>query len=104
MSQALTHTLKLRIPLESSKQTNILIQSMIPDPVLNPGQFSVEYTAVTEHADKASFDNTQSTHAVDITFRSIDERIMRVGVNNTIEALKSIIETFDEFDHGLGDM
>ncbi|KAL6947501.1 hypothetical protein ACO0RG_000075 [Hanseniaspora osmophila] len=93
MSQDLQHTLKLSIPLESSKQTDILIQSMSPDPVLNPGQFSVEYTTVNS--------KNNNTYGVDITFKSIDERVMRVGVNNTIEALKSIIETFDEFDNNL---
>ena len=29
-------------------------------------------------------------------FQSIDERILRVGVNSVIESIKTIIETMDE--------
>ncbi|CCF59428.1 hypothetical protein KAFR_0H00190 [Kazachstania africana CBS 2517] len=78
----LDHTLKLEIPFEDAKQANIAVDVLKPDPILRPQDFQVSYKAR---------DNVFVAE-----FESIDDRVLRVGVSNVIDSLKTIIETMDE--------
>ncbi|KAH3898959.1 related to Polarized growth chromatin-associated controller 1 [Saccharomycodes ludwigii] len=74
----------LKIPFQNAKQAHIAKQVLEPDPVLNPNDFHMDYII-----------GTPSSTLV-IIFHSVDDRLLRVGVNNCIESIKTIIETFDE--------
>ncbi|SMN22304.1 similar to Saccharomyces cerevisiae YKR095W-A PCC1 Component of the EKC/KEOPS protein complex with Kae1p, Gon7p, Bud32p, and Cgi121p [Maudiozyma saulgeensis] len=79
---SLSHTLTLNVPFENSNQANIAMKVLQPDPILKPQDFEVTYT--TEGNDLVA------------SFASIDDRVLRVGVSNVIDSIKTIIETMDE--------
>lgn len=53
-----------------------------PDPILKPQDFEVTYTT--------------TGNSLVASFASIDDRVLRVGVSNVIDSIKTIIETMDE--------
>ncbi|CCE63117.1 hypothetical protein TPHA_0E00200 [Tetrapisispora phaffii CBS 4417] len=73
---------KLNIPFETSKQASIAAQVLKPDPQLRPEEFKVDYSS-------------QGSDLV-VNFQSVDDRVLRVGVSNVIDSIKTIIETIDE--------
>ena len=74
----------LEIPFTTSRQAQIAAKVLVPDPILKPQDFQVEYL---------SQDNILAVH-----FRGIDDRVLRVGVSSVIDSIKTIIETIDELD------
>ncbi|CAR65216.1 chromatin DNA-binding EKC/KEOPS complex subunit PCC1 [Kluyveromyces lactis] len=76
------HSLHLEIPFESIKQADVARKVLLPDPIMKPEDFQVTYS-------------TQDTKLI-CDFESVDERILRVGVNSVIESIKTIVETIDE--------
>lgn len=73
---------ELEIPFEDSKQAGIAQRVLSPDPILRPQDFQVEYST--------------RGNILKIQFKSIDDRVLRVGVSNVIDSLKTIIEAIDE--------
>lgn len=59
------------------------MKALQPDPILKPEDFQVEYSA--------------ADYKLCVSFKSIDDRVLRVGVSSVIESVKTIIETMDEF-------
>lgn len=93
MSLSIHHPLKtntntfcrsLNIPFESNKQASIAEKTLSPDPILKPGQSQITYSV---------HDST-----LHINVQAIDDRVVRVTVNNLLENLKTVIECFEEFD------
>ncbi|XDT03931.1 Transcription factor Pcc1 [Nakaseomyces glabratus] len=80
----LSHTLDLHVPFETARDALIAQRVLQPDPILRPEDFQVEYEA------KAT--------VLDIHFKAIDDRVLRVGVSSVIDSIKSIVETIDELD------
>ncbi|KAG0677675.1 EKC/KEOPS complex subunit [Kluyveromyces marxianus] len=76
------HSLRLEVPFENSRQADVARKVLLPDPIMKPEDFHVRYSA-------------QDSKLV-CEFESVDERILRVGVNSVIESIKTIIETMDE--------
>lgn len=60
------------------------MNSLLPDPVLKSSEMKIDY--VVEGKD------------LKISFKSVSNRVLRVGVNSTIESLKTVVECFEEFD------
>lgn len=73
----------LEVPFEDSTQAEIAVKVLEPDPILRPEDFEVDYSSKDRN--------------LCISFKSIDDRVLRVGVSSVIESIKSIIETIDEF-------
>ncbi|CAI4046823.1 hypothetical protein SUVZ_11G3050 [Saccharomyces uvarum] len=78
----LDHTLELKIPFETEKQASIATRVLSPDPILKPQDFQADYSS--------------ENNVVLAQFRSIDDRVLRVGVSSVIDSIKTIIETMDE--------
>lgn len=76
------HHRKLEIPFQTAAQANIAKQVLLPDPILKPQDFQVDYTA--------------TDNVLVVGFQSIDDRVLRVGVSSVIDSIKTIIETIDE--------
>ncbi len=74
----------LHVPFETARDALIAQRVLQPDPILRPEDFQVEYEA------KAT--------VLDIHFKAIDDRVLRVGVSSVIDSIKSIVETIDELD------
>lgn len=82
ITMSLDHSLKLEIPFQTAAQANIAKQVLLPDPILKPQDFQVDYTA--------------TDNVLVVGFQSIDDRVLRVGVSSVIDSIKTIIETIDE--------
>ncbi|QLL34843.1 hypothetical protein HG536_0H02180 [Torulaspora globosa] len=80
----LDHSLKLEIPFENARQATIAKEVLKPDPILKPQDFQVHYTT--------------AKNVLLVSFQSIDDRVLRVGVSSVIDSIKTIIETIDELD------
>lgn len=80
---SLDHHLYLEIPFETPFQADVAVKALQPDPILRPEDFEVDYSA--------------TDYKLCVSFRSIDDRVLRVGVSSVIESIKTIIETIDEF-------
>lgn len=55
---------------------------LLPDPIMKPEDFQVSYS-------------TEDFKLI-CDFESVDERLLRVGVNSVIESIKTIVESIDE--------
>ncbi|EDO17881.1 hypothetical protein Kpol_1043p72, partial [Vanderwaltozyma polyspora DSM 70294] len=76
------HTLDFEIPFETARQAEIAVQVLKPDPILKPQDFQVSYSS--------------NDNLLIMKFKSIDDRVLRVGVSSVIDSVKTIIETMDE--------
>ncbi|AWU74745.1 uncharacterized protein C5L36_0B00120 [Pichia kudriavzevii] len=76
-------SVQVNIPFGSIEQARIARDALRPDPVLKSDQSSLEY----------SVQDSQ----LNISVRGVDDRIVRVSVNNVLENLKTIIECFEVF-------
>ncbi|CAI4045418.1 hypothetical protein SKDZ_11G2990 [Saccharomyces kudriavzevii ZP591] len=79
---SLDHTLELQIPFETERQASIATKVLSPDPILKPQDFQVDYSS--------------EKNIMLVRFRSIDDRVLRVGVSSVIDSIKTIVETIDE--------
>ncbi|AJS32714.1 Pcc1p [Saccharomyces cerevisiae YJM326] len=79
--KSLDHTLELKIPFETERQATIATKVLSPDPILKPQDFQVDYSS--EKNDML------------VQFRSIDDRVLRVGVSSIIDSIKTIVEAMD---------
>ncbi|TID15836.1 hypothetical protein CANINC_004366 [Pichia inconspicua] len=77
-------SLCLNIPFDTYKQASIAEKTLSPDPILKQGQSQIDY----------SINDT----TLNINVQAIDDRVVRVTVNNLLENLKTVIECFEEFD------
>ena len=64
------------------EQANIAKKVLEPEPILRPDDLQVEYFTM---------DN-----CLIIDFKSIDDRVLRVGISSIIDSLKTILEAMDE--------
>lgn len=83
-TKILTCHSQLNIPFQCAKYAIIAQKSLFPDPVLKAGQSKIEY----------SITNDSILH---IKVFGIDDRIVRVTVNNLLESLKTVVECFEQF-------
>ncbi|KAM9916959.1 hypothetical protein OXX59_009665 [Metschnikowia pulcherrima] len=81
---SLDHIVTLRIPFENARQAQIARNAIAVDPVLKKDEISVDFTA-----------NNDTLVA---RFAGVSDRVIRVAVSNSIDNIKTIIETIDEFD------
>ncbi|GAV52703.1 hypothetical protein ZYGR_0AG06940 [Zygosaccharomyces rouxii] len=81
----LDHNLNLTIPFPNERYSEIAVKVLKPDPILKPEDFQVEYK--------------NRGNSLEIEFKSVDDRVLRVGVSSVIDSVKTIIETIDELDH-----
>ncbi|OBA21260.1 transcription factor Pcc1 [Metschnikowia bicuspidata var. bicuspidata NRRL YB-4993] len=81
---SLDHIVTLNIPFETAKQAQIARDTIAVDPVLKKDEISVDY--ITEGATLVA------------RFAGVSDRVIRVAVSNSIDNIKTIIETIDEFD------
>lgn len=58
------------------------MQVLEPDPILRPEDFQLSYVS--------------NQNVLEVQFRSVDDRVLRVGVSNVIDSIKTIVETIDE--------
>ena len=72
----------LDIPFETEAQASIAMRVLQPDPILRPQDFEVTYS-------------TRGASLV-VSVASVDDRVLRVGVSNIIDSIKTIVETADE--------
>ncbi|CAI4045407.1 chromatin DNA-binding EKC/KEOPS complex subunit PCC1 SKDI_11G3040 [Saccharomyces kudriavzevii IFO 1802] len=79
---SLDYTLELQIPFETEGQASIATKVLSPDPILKPQDFQVDYSS--------------EKNIMLVRFRSIDDRVLRVGVSSVIDSIKTIVETIDE--------
>ncbi|AJS30919.1 CPS_HP_G0146450.mRNA.1.CDS.1 [Saccharomyces cerevisiae] len=79
--KSLDHTLELRIPFETERQATIATKVLSPDPILKPQDFQVDYSS--------------EKNVMLVQFRSIDDRVLRVGVSSIIDSIKTIVEAMD---------
>ncbi|CAI4563301.1 CEQ_1a_G0033710.mRNA.1.CDS.1 [Saccharomyces cerevisiae] len=77
----LDHTLELKIPFETERQATIATKVLSPDPILKPQDFQVDYSS--------------EKNVMLVQFRSIDDRVLRVGVSSIIDSIKTIVEAMD---------
>ncbi|GEQ72641.1 hypothetical protein JCM33374_g6328 [Metschnikowia sp. JCM 33374] len=80
----LDHIVTINIPFETAKQAKIARDTISVDPVLKKDEISVDFS--TEGA------------ALIARFAGVSDRVIRVAVSNSIDNIKTIIETIDEFD------
>ncbi|CDH11181.1 related to Polarized growth chromatin-associated controller 1 [Zygosaccharomyces bailii ISA1307] len=73
---------KLQIPFPDAKDAQVALRVLEPDPVLRPEDFQCSYTNIG--------------NVLEVHFRSVDDRSLRVGVSNVIDSIKTIIEAIDE--------
>ncbi|AHY76329.1 AQG_2a_G0034720.mRNA.1.CDS.1 [Saccharomyces cerevisiae] len=79
--KSLDHTLELKIPFETERQATIATKVLSPDPILKPQDFQVDYSS--------------EKNVMLVQFRSIDDRVLRVGVSSIIDSIKTIVEAMD---------
>ncbi|QLG74093.1 hypothetical protein HG535_0F06050 [Zygotorulaspora mrakii] len=79
---ALEHSLDLQIPFETPQQAQIAVKVLKPDPILRPDDFEVDYVS--------------NGSVLEVKFRSIDDRVLRVGVSSVINSVKTVVEAMDE--------
>ncbi|CAI6635781.1 AAC_HP2_G0034100.mRNA.1.CDS.1 [Saccharomyces cerevisiae] len=79
--KSLDHTLELKIPFETERQATIATKVLSPDPILKPQDFQVDYIS--------------EKNVMLVQFRSIDDRVLRVGVSSIIDSIKTIVEAMD---------
>ncbi|CAI4650801.1 CBM_collapsed_G0036800.mRNA.1.CDS.1 [Saccharomyces cerevisiae] len=79
--KSLDHTLELRIPFETERQATIATKVLSPDPILKPQDFQVDYSS--------------EKNVMLVQFRSIDDRVLRVGVSSIIDSIKTIVEAME---------
>ncbi|EWH17449.1 Pcc1p [Saccharomyces cerevisiae P283] len=79
--KSLDHTLELKIPFETERQATIANKVLSPDPILKPQDFQVDYSS--------------EKNVMLVQFRSIDDRVLRVGVSSIIDSIKTIVEAMD---------
>ena len=72
---------ELRIPFETERQATIATKVLSPDPILKPQDFQVDYSS--------------EKNVMLVQFRSIDDRVLRVGVSSIIDSIKTIVEAMD---------
>ncbi|AMD23011.1 HHR242Wp [Eremothecium sinecaudum] len=77
------YSLRLEIPFETENQASIAVKALSPDPILKPEDFHVRFS--------------HNNNKLLVSFQSVDNRVLRVGVSSVIDSIKTIIETFDEF-------
>lgn len=70
------------MPFETAQQAAIARKVLLPDPILKPQDFQVDYTT--------------ANNVLIVQFQSVDERVLRVGVSSVIDSIKTIIEAIDE--------
>lgn len=80
----LDHQVTLTIPFETERQAETAQKVISVDPVLKQNEISVTFTAQG---------TTLLAH-----FAGVSDRVIRVAISNTIDNLKTIIETMDEFE------
>nr|4WXA_A Chain A, EKC/KEOPS complex subunit PCC1 [Saccharomyces cerevisiae S288C]4WXA_B Chain B, EKC/KEOPS complex subunit PCC1 [Saccharomyces cerevisiae S288C]4WXA_C Chain C, EKC/KEOPS complex subunit PCC1 [Saccharomyces cerevisiae S288C] len=83
--KSLDHTLELKIPFETERQATIATKVLSPDPILKPQDFQVDYSS--------------EKNVMLVQFRSIDDRVLRVGVSSIIDSIKTIVEAMDVLSH-----
>ncbi|CAD6636744.1 XXYS1_4_G0043160.mRNA.1.CDS.1 [Saccharomyces cerevisiae] len=79
--KSLDHTLELKIPFETERQATIATKVLSPDPILKPQDFQVDYSS--------------EKNVMLVQLRSIDDRVLRVGVSSIIDSIKTIVEAMD---------
>lgn len=72
----------LQIPFETPQQAQIAVKVLKPDPILRPDDFEVDYVS--------------NGSVLEVKFRSIDDRVLRVGVSSVINSVKTVVEAMDE--------
>ncbi|KAJ1533213.1 chromatin DNA-binding EKC/KEOPS complex subunit, partial [Saccharomyces cerevisiae] len=72
---------ELKIPFETERQATIATKVLSPDPILKPQDFQVDYSS--------------EKNVMLVQFRSIDDRVLRVGVSSIIDSIKTIVEAMD---------
>ena len=83
MSQ-LPVSLSINIPFLNNNHALIAQKSLSPDPMLKPDTVNVQY-------------KIKNNSILNIVVNGIDDRVIRVTVNNLLENLKTIIECFETF-------
>lgn len=81
---SLDHVVTINIPFENAKQAEIARNTIAVDPVLKKDEISVDFS--TDGATLIA------------RFAGVSDRVIRVAVSNSIDNIKTIIETIDEFD------
>ncbi|CAR26713.1 hypothetical protein ZYGR_0H05360 [Zygosaccharomyces rouxii] len=81
----LDHNLHLTIPFPNDRYSEVAVKVLRPDPILRPEDFQVEYKS--------------KGNLLEIDFKSVDDRVLRVGVSSVIDSVKTIVETIDELDY-----
>lgn len=78
---------EIKIPFQNERFAHIAQRVMSVDPILRPDSFQVEYII-----------DPNDNGTLLAKFSAEDDRCLRVGVNNSIASILTIIESIDELD------
>lgn len=78
---------EIKIPFQNERFAHIAQQVMNVDPILKPDSFQVEYII-----------DPNDSGTLLAKFSAEDDRCLRVGVNNSLASMLTIIESIDELD------
>lgn len=80
----LDHIVTVDVPFETQKQAEIAQRTMSVDPVLKKDEISVTYSV--------------EQNVLQCRFAGVSDRVIRVAISNALDNIKTVVETFDEFD------
>ena len=72
----------MKVPFKTEQQAVIATRVLSPDPILKPQDFQIDYSS--------------EKNVMLVQFRSIDDRVLRVGVSSVIDSIKTVVEAMDE--------
>lgn len=76
--------LALDVPFETLRQAEIACKSLLPDPILKASELNIVFS-------------TNGSHLI-CSFEAMTDRVLRVALSNTLDNLKTIVETMENFD------
>jgi EKC/KEOPS complex subunit PCC1/LAGE3 len=74
----------INVPFEDERQAEVAYKSLNPDPELRP--------------DQLARDLNRNGNMLEVKFKAVSDRTLRVGVNSFMDNLNVVVECLDELD------